>query len=97
MFQLYILYSESLNRYYTGITSETVEDRLLKHNSSFYGSHYTSTVKDWELKCHISCDTYSVARKMELYIKRMKSKKFIAKIVNDSSEREKLKIIVSGS
>jgi putative endonuclease len=86
----YILFSRSLNKYYVGITSDSVSSRLIKHNTSSYGSRYTSQAKDWELKCEIICDSFSEARKMELYVKRMKSKIFIEKIIGDEGERKKL-------
>jgi putative endonuclease len=45
---------------------------------------------DWELKLHINCDDYSEARRMELYLKRMKSRKFIEKIILDKEEQKSL-------
>jgi putative endonuclease len=90
MASLYIIYSKSIDRYYVGITSEAVSHRLIKHNESGYGSHYTSQANDWELKLHINCDNYSEARRMELYLKRMKSRKFIEKIILDKEEQKSL-------
>ncbi len=83
----YILFSSSINRYYSGITTDDVDSRLLKHNTSHYGSHYTTAAHDWELRMQIHCDSYSMARKMELYVKRMKSRKFIEKIIEDPKQR----------
>src|SRR6266478_2603279 len=90
MASLYILFSPSLNRYYIGITNDDVQFRIEKHNSSYYGKHFTSAADDWELKLEIKCDSYSSARRMELFIKRMKSKKFIEKIISSIAEKEKL-------
>ena len=86
----YILYSPSLDKYYSGITTTDPESRLHKHNNSSYGYHYTSQVNDWELRLNIPCDNYSMARKIEMYLKRMKSRKFIEKIINDEKEMEVL-------
>ena len=86
----YIVYSPSLDRYYIGITTDDVQFRLEKHNSSFYGIHYTSRAKDWELKLVICCVSYSVARKTELYVKKMKSRNFIERIIKDTNERNSL-------
>jgi putative endonuclease len=84
----YVIYSPSIDRYYSGITTEEIQTRLFKHNSSFHGSHFTSAASDWELRLLISCDSYTIARKIELYVKRMKSRKFIEKIIQDSTERD---------
>jgi putative endonuclease len=98
MSYLYIIYSNKIDRFYIGITSENVADRIIKHNSSAYGRHFTSAANDWEIKLYIACENYSIARKMELYIKRMKSRVFINKIIDSEVEREKLiSIIKSGN
>ncbi len=77
----YILYSPSSNKFYTGITQESVEKRLVKHNTKAYGNHrFTGKVSDWELFLCIKAESISHARKMELFIKRMKSKVFIRKL-----------------
>ncbi len=83
----YVLYSPSVDRYYSGITSDDIQSRLQKHNSSFYGVHFTSQASDWEIRLLIPFDTYSLARKTELYVKRMKSRKFIEKIINDPTQQ----------
>src|SRR5687767_9203074 len=84
----YILFSASLNKYYYGITTEAVESRLQKHNTSAYGTHFTSAANDWNVCLVIPCDSFRIARKIELYVKRMKSRKFIKKIIENSAERE---------
>jgi putative endonuclease len=46
----YILYSETLNKYYVGACQESIEERILNHNTSFYGSKtYTTKASDWKL------------------------------------------------
>jgi putative endonuclease len=47
MFYCYILYSEKLDKYYIGCTSD-VNGRISRHNSSNHG--FTSTGKPWILK-----------------------------------------------
>jgi putative endonuclease len=86
----YILYSKTLNKYYSGITSEDIQSRIDKHNSSYYGHKFTSAAKDWELRLEIRCESYTIARKTELYVKRMKSRKFIEKIITNEEERNVL-------
>ena len=77
----YILYSPSSNKFYTGITQESVEERLVKHNTKAYGNHrFTAKVSDWELYLGIKAESISHARKMEVFIKRMKSQVFIRKL-----------------
>ncbi|MBS1782441.1 MAG: GIY-YIG nuclease family protein, partial [Bacteroidetes bacterium] len=41
----YILYAESLDRFYIGHTTETIEVRLRKHLSNHKG--FTAKAKDW--------------------------------------------------
>jgi putative endonuclease len=86
---LYILYSKSVNKYYVGITTEEPEKRLKKHNIKYYENQYTSIADDWEIKLSILCSDIKVARKMELYVKRMKSRKFIEKLIENEIEMAK--------
>ncbi|HRN93839.1 MAG TPA: GIY-YIG nuclease family protein, partial [Chitinophagales bacterium] len=48
MASVYILYSESSNKFYVGYTTETVAKRLEKHNSGFYEHKYTARGKPFE-------------------------------------------------
>ena len=97
MHALYILHSNSLDRYYVGITTTSVEERLQKHNDATYGIHYTSSAKDWVIKLSIACNTNSESRRLEMYIKRMKSKVFIKKLIESEQEVELLKQKVFGN
>jgi len=46
----YILYSETLNKYYVGACQESLDGRILNHNTGFYGSKtFTSNANDWIL------------------------------------------------
>ena len=69
----YILYSPKLDSYYIGMSQEKIADRILKHNTSFYGAHYTSKTSDWELYYIIECVTISQAMNIKKHIKKMKS------------------------
>ena len=73
----YILHSKSTNKFYIGSTQVKVEERLYKHNTSFYGKHFTSASNDWQIFMVIECVSYKQARKIEIHIKKMKSKKYI--------------------
>ena len=58
----YILYSEKLNRFYTGITTLEVEQRLQNHINKIYDkTNFTQKADDWilfhpvtEILLHIS-------------------------------------------
>ncbi len=91
MASVYILFSVSRNRYYVGLTTESASSRLQKHNEKFYGKHFTSMSKDWELKLEILCKDHSQGRRVELYIKRMKSRLFIMKLIASDEEVQRLK------
>ncbi|AXB55605.1 GIY-YIG nuclease family protein [Flavobacterium fluviale] len=72
MFYTYILYSSSLNKYYTG-SCQNIEQRLNDHLNS--RSKFTRTVKDWEIKYFETFHTRSEAYQREMQIKKMKIKK----------------------
>ena len=74
----YILYSQSLDSFYTGCTHDELQSRFGKHLSQFYGANkYTAKTKDWELYLSIDCSSFLQAMRIEKHIKRMKSKKYI--------------------
>jgi len=49
MHYLYIIYSEKLNKYYTGESLDP-ENRLEQHNSRFFPNNFTKAAEDWILK-----------------------------------------------
>ena len=78
MFYCYLLFSQSLDRFYIGSTHESLDERISKHNTGYYpGRHCTHQASDWKLHVSIECKTYSQAPKIENHIKRMKSRKFM--------------------
>ena len=82
MYFVYILYSEKLDRYYVG-TTDDVDRRLYEHNSGFYDGVFTSKGIPWRLCLSYACDTSDKAYALERFIKRMKSRKFIEKTLDD--------------
>jgi len=78
MFYLYILFSEKINCYYVGVSSN-VEERLSRHLSNHKG--YTSKVKDWIIVYTESFETKTEALKREKQIKNWKSKAMIEKLI----------------
>ena len=77
MASVYILYSESINKFYIGYTTETVEKRLEKHNSGFYENKYTARGKPWQIFFELKCESAKQAMAIEKHIKQMKSSKYI--------------------
>ncbi len=70
----YILYSEKLNKYYVGACID-MERRLYEHNIGH--SKFTSTGIPWIVKYTQTFETLQQAKKRELTIKKMKSRKYI--------------------
>ena len=64
MHHLYILYSPSLDKYYIGSTSMSIDVRIQKHLSNHDG--FTSTAKDWILVYQEIYSELSFARSREL-------------------------------
>ena len=65
-----------MDRFYIGET-EDLDLRIHHHNTSFFKNSYTSVASDWVLFVSLECIDRGHARKVESFIKRMKSKKFI--------------------
>jgi putative endonuclease len=88
---VYILFSEKLDRFYTGLSTLTVEERLKNHLEKRYRKlNFTQKTDDWTLFYSIKCGDYSQARKIELHIKRMNSKIYIRNLVKYPEITEKL-------
>jgi putative endonuclease len=81
MHYLYILHSLSLDKFYVGSTSMSIEERLKKHLTNHDG--FTSKAKDWLIVYYESYNTIQLAYVRELQIKRWKSKKAINKLINN--------------
>jgi putative endonuclease len=78
MFFTYILYSNTINKYYVG-SCQDIEQRLQDHLNS--RSKYTKVAKDWELKYFETFLTRSEVCQRELQIKKMKSRKYIENLI----------------
>ncbi len=79
---LYILFSPSKNTHYIGETYN-LNERLAKHDNHQYKGSFTKIANDWELVLHLKCHSKDDAIYLEKFIKRMKSKKFILKIIDN--------------
>ena len=83
----YILHSKTLDRYYYGSTELDPPERLELHLQRYYGSmKFTAKVNDWILVCTISCESINQARRIEAFIKKMKSKKYVASLISNQEK-----------
>ena len=77
---VYIIHSEKVNKYYVGET-DNIELRLSKHNNHLYQYSYTKIAEDWKVVLLFKCISREQAIRLEKFIKSMKSKVFIQKII----------------
>ena len=82
MSYFYILFSETLDKFYIGHTTEQLEERLRKHLSNHSG--YTSKTKDWMIVYFEEYQSKSMAYRRELEVKKWKSKIRINKLINST-------------
>ena len=77
----YILYSEKLHKYYIGSTTDMAR-RLEDHNRG--KEKFTSTGLPWKLVYKELFVEIKHARQRELYIKKMKSRKYIETLIRSA-------------
>jgi putative endonuclease len=75
MVMVYILYSNKLNKYYIGQTTN-IENRIHQHNNVL-NTNWTKRANDWELKLEILCTDISKAIKLERFIKNKRVKNLL--------------------
>jgi putative endonuclease len=75
---VYIIYSEKINKYYVGACID-LNRRLYEHNIGH--SKFTSTGIPWRLMYKEELIDLPVAKKREMEIKKMKSRKFIESLI----------------
>jgi putative endonuclease len=85
----YIIYSERINRYYVGET-HNMDIRLGMHQTKYYPKSFTSKSNDWQLKILFEVLTREEALFLESFIKRMKSRNFIEKIIKNPEMLEEI-------
>ena len=84
MYHLYILYSESFDKYYVGQTNN-LERRILEHNEQEKTS-FTAKYRPWRIASSFEVGaSQGVARKIENHIKRQKSKDYIKELIERNS------------
>ena len=79
LFHVYLLFSESKNRYYIGHSSD-LEARLIRHNQKSKG--FTGNTNDWKVVYTEQYNTKEEAQKRELQIKSWKSRIKIQKLIS---------------
>ena len=82
---VYILYSQSLDKYYVGSTSNLGE-RLIKHKGNHKG--FTGKAADWLIMYSESYSTKSFALVREMAIKKWKSRIRIEKLISEYAGSE---------
>jgi putative endonuclease len=86
----YIIYSESIDRYYVGYTTD-IDERLILHNTGhFGGKSYTHKSHDWEIYLLIPCKSIEMAVFLESRIKKMKSRLYIENLKRHPELIEKI-------
>ena len=82
MYTVYILYAQSIDKFYVGFTGDRPEIRLEKHLASHKG--FTSRAKDWQIVYIEKFDVKDQAIQREKQIKNWKSKKKIIELIRSS-------------
>ena len=84
MYFVYILYSNSADKYYIGYTND-YHQRVLDHNTQPYFNTYTSKYRPWVLSAVFECGVErSEAMKIEKFIKQQKSRRLIECLIDPS-------------
>ncbi len=83
MWEVYILYSEKRDRYYTGSTNN-LERRVNEHNNRHTPS--TRSGIPWRLVYRESYAEKWQARERERAIKKMKSRRYIESLINEDGQ-----------
>ena len=74
----YILFSEKLNKYYIGSTSD-INRRIEDHNRG--KEKFTRTGTPWQIVYSEQFEILADARRRELQIKKQKSRKYIERLI----------------
>ena len=77
-YTVYILFSETKNKYYIGFTADLTE-RLLRHNQKSKG--FTGNVNDWKIVYTEFYETKEQALKREKQLKSWKSRIKIEQLI----------------
>ncbi len=89
MFFVYNIYSKSIDKFYIGETKD-LNSQLALHNSGEFDFSYTKQANDWNFYFKLACPDRQTARKIETYIKKMKSRKYFENLVTYPEISQKL-------
>ena len=89
MHYVYILISLKTNKFYIGETPD-VNVRLAFHNDPEKNTNSTKPGIPWEVFWSLTVVNRSVARKIELHIKKMRNRKYYESLVKYPEMAEKL-------
>ena len=84
MHYLYILHSKEIDKYYIGETAN-LEHRILQHNTHYFPKNFTKAANDWKIVLSFKLDNKEDACYLEQFLKRMKSKLFIQKVIKNTN------------
>jgi len=87
---VYILYSKRIDKFYIGFTTLTPTKRLAQHNSGYYEKSFSTGGIPWELILAIPCQNKDHARRLEAYLKKMKSRTNLVQLIKCPSILEAL-------
>ena len=77
---LYIIYSESIDHYYIGISENPVL-RLVRHNT--FQTGWTKQGRPWKLVFQKEFESKQIAMKWEKWVKSQKNRSIIKKIIHN--------------
>lgn len=80
MHYLHIIYSQTADKYYVGETSDVMV-RVDQHNSHYFKNNFTKRANDWNVLVKYECRDREEALFLEKFIKKMKSRVFIEKVI----------------
>lgn len=83
MHTVYILFSDSIQKYYIGYTGEDPKERLAKHLANHRG--FTARAKDWKIVYTEVFASKAEALQREKQIKHWKSNVRITELIHRSS------------
>jgi len=76
----YILYSDTLDHFYIGHTTLSIEERIKKHCSNHSG--FTARAKDWKCVWMVSYSSKEEAYAKERELKKLKSRQAILNLIH---------------
>jgi putative endonuclease len=94
MATVYIIYSKSIDKFYVGSCLNLIE-RLEQHNTHVFQVGFTHRANDWEVYYSKELESQDLARKIESYIKRMRSRSYYENLKKYPDIIEKLIMMYS--